>query len=137
MQSNFIIVGAHLHIGYTDSKGAVSFRPVEVLKMDDKGFFAHCALRNSARRFLFERVLAVYPAPTPNSNAAALVSRLGRSLVTLSHGAQLDAPDSALLMDAIPRKHSERGRRWTARRNTTDRRRPAARSAGNPPPWTR
>jgi predicted DNA-binding transcriptional regulator YafY len=96
-----ITVGNHYHIGYTDSKGAVSFRPVEVLKVDDKGFFAHCALRNSARRFLFERVLAVYPAPAPNPAAAALVANLGRNLVTLAHGANLDAPEAALLMDAI------------------------------------
>ncbi len=96
-----ITVGAHLHIGYTDSKGVVSFRPVEVLKVDDLGFFAHCHLRNSARRFLFERVLAVYPAPTPNTNAAALVANIGRNLVTLQHGANLDAVDAALLTDAI------------------------------------
>jgi hypothetical protein len=101
---DLIIPGAHI-IGYTDTKGAINVRSVEVLKADTTGFFAHCHLRNSARRFLFARIIphSVYaiPTPAPSTNAAAIIARMGRTLTTLMHTAALDAPDAALLIDAI------------------------------------
>ncbi len=101
---NGITVGATIIFGYVSEKGETTVRKVEVLKVDDKGFFAYCSLRNSARRFLFDRIIPKSVnvlTPAPNPNAAALVTRIGRSLVTLSHGANLDAADSALLTGAI------------------------------------
>jgi predicted DNA-binding transcriptional regulator YafY len=104
MQAQSITPGAVVIFGYVSEKGETTVRRVEVLKVDDRGFFGVCSLRNSCRRFLFDRIIAKSVnvlSPAPNPNAAALVTRIGRSLVTLQHGAQLDAPDSALLMDAI------------------------------------
>ncbi len=104
MQVQSITPGATVIFGYVSEKGETTVRKVEVLKVDERGFYGVCALRNSCRRFLHERIIpnsVNVLTPALNPNAAALVSRLGRSLVTLAHGATLDAPDSALLMDAI------------------------------------
>jgi predicted DNA-binding transcriptional regulator YafY len=101
---NGITVGATVIFGYVSEKNETTVRKVEVLKVDEKGFFAHCSLRNSARRFLFDRIIEKSVnvlTPAPNPNAAALVTRIGRSLVTIAHNAALDTADSALLMDAI------------------------------------
>jgi predicted DNA-binding transcriptional regulator YafY len=99
-----ITPGTTILFGYTDAKGALSVREVEVMRVDDRGFYALCHLRNAARRFLYERIVpdSVHAlAPAPSADAAALVTRLGRSLVTLSHTAALDAADAALLADAV------------------------------------
>jgi predicted DNA-binding transcriptional regulator YafY len=101
---NGITVGATVIFGYVSEKGETTVRKVEVLKTDDTGFYGICSLRNAARRFLFDRIIAKSVnvlTPAPNPNAAALVTRIGRSLVTIAHNAALDTADSALLLDAI------------------------------------
>jgi hypothetical protein len=94
-----ITVGNHYIIGYCDGKGTTSVRHIEVLKLTDTGFMAHCHLRNSCRTFLTERVSAVYAAPHPA--AAAIVVRLGRTLTTVLSTAALDSADAAMLADAV------------------------------------